>query len=109
MTLNRRAWCARVAAGAVARVKQTRRFMSDRTRNRWNAPFGRLELSRTCNWYAEDFRLSRRGINSLHRLVSGHAPLLADKESDRVRLRSSQPAIHYLDFDWRLNQIEANS
>lgn len=89
--------------------QQTRRFISDRTRNRWNEQLGRLELSRIFDWYAEDFRLGHRGIDSLHRFVSEHAQLLADKESDRVRLRSSQLAIHYLDYDWRLNQIGANS
>lgn len=34
-----------------------------------------------------------------------HAPLLADKEAERTRLLSPQVAIHFLDYDWRLNQI----
>ena len=87
--------------------QQTRRFMSDRTRNRWNEPLGRLEMSRIFDWYAEDFRLGHKGIDSLQRFVATHAPLLADKEAERTRLQSPQVAIHFLDYDWRLNQIGA--
>lgn len=87
--------------------QQTRRFMSDRTRNRWNEPLGRLEVSRIFDWYAEDFRLGHKGIDSLQRFVASHAPLLADKEAERTRLQSPQVAIHFLDYDWRLNQIGA--
>jgi hypothetical protein len=87
--------------------QQTRRFMSDRTRNRWNEPLGRLELSRIFDWYAEDFRLGHKGIDSLQRFVATHAPLLADKDAERTRLQYPQVAIHFLDYDWRLNQIGA--
>ena len=87
--------------------QQTRRFMSDRTRNRWNEPLGRLEVSRIFDWYAEDFRLGHKGIDSLQRFVATHAPLLADKEAERTRLQSPQVVIHFLDYDWRLNQIGA--
>ena len=87
--------------------QQTRRFMSDRTRNRWNEPLGRLEVSRIFDWYAEDFRLGHKGIDSLQRFVATHAPLLADKEAERTRLQSPQVVIRFLDYDWRLNQIGA--
>ena len=87
--------------------QQTRRFMSDRTRNRWNEPLGRLEVSRIFDWYADDFRLGHKGIDSLQRFMAKHAPLLADKEAERKRLQSPQVAIHFLDYDWRLNQIGA--
>ncbi len=118
MTINRRDWCVLVAGATLTRVgwslgldhrhaQQTRRFMSDRIRNRWNEPLGRLELSRIFDWYAEDFRLGHKGIDSLQRLVAMHAPLLADKEAERIRLQSPQVAIHFLDYDWRLNQIGA--
>jgi hypothetical protein len=42
--------------------EQALRFMSDRTRNRYNAQRGRLELSKIFDWYGEDFRLGHRGI-----------------------------------------------
>lgn len=84
--------------------QQTHRFMSDKTRNRWHAQLGRLELSRIFEWYAEDFRLGHRGIDSLHLFLSQHAHLLTNQEADRARIRSPQVVIHYLDYDWRLNQ-----
>lgn len=83
--------------------EQTRRFLADRTRNRWNAQATRLELSKIFDWYAEDFRLGHQGIYALHGLVAQHADLLADDEASRARIRSSQVVIGYLDYDWRLN------
>lgn len=83
--------------------EQTRRFLADRTRNRWNAQAARLELSKIFDWYAEDFRLGHQGIYALHGLAAQHADLLADDEASRARIRSSQVVIGYLDYDWRLN------
>lgn len=83
--------------------EQTRRFLADRTRNRWNAQAARLELSQIFDWYAEDFRLGHQGIHSLHGLAAQHADLLADEEGSRARIRSPQVVIGYLDYDWRLN------
>lgn len=83
------------------------RFMSDRERNRWNPQAKRLELSRIFDWYAEDFRLGHQGIFSLHGLASRFANVLADSETDRARILSSQVLITYLDYDWRLNDAKA--
>lgn len=85
---------------------QMQRFMSDRERNRWNAQAERLELSRIFDWYAEDFRLGHQGIFSLNALASRFANVLADSETDRARIRSSQVLITYLDYDWRLNDAK---
>jgi hypothetical protein len=86
---------------------QMQRFMSDRERNRWNPQAKRLELSRIFDWYAEDFRLGHQGIFSLHGLASRFANVLADSETDRARILSSQVLITYLDYDWRLNDAKA--
>ncbi len=83
--------------------EQTQRFLSDRTRNRWNVQRGRLELSKIFDWYGEDFRLGHRGIRSLPAFVAGHAERLADDEAARARLRSGQAEIDFLDYDWSLN------
>lgn len=85
---------------------QMQRFMSDRERNRWNPQAERLELSRIFDWYAEDFRLGHQGIFSLHGLAARFANALADSETDRARIRSSQVLITYLDYDWRLNDAQ---
>jgi len=87
--------------------QQTRRFLADRTRNRWNAKSARLELSRIFDWYAEDFRLGHQGIHSLHGLMAMHAEVLADSDADRARILSSPGAITFLDYDWALNDAKA--
>jgi hypothetical protein len=88
--------------------EQTRRFMSDRTRNRWNAKAGRLELSKIFDWYSEDFRLGHQRIESIQGFAASHADLLADVEADRTRIRSPQLLITYLNYDWRLNDAASS-
>ncbi|MBC7940684.1 MAG: DUF547 domain-containing protein [Chitinophagaceae bacterium] len=83
--------------------EQTLRFMSDRTRNRWNAQRGRLELSKIFDWYGEDFRLGHRGIASLAAFAGRFAQQLADMPADRERIRSGTVDIFFGDYDWALN------
>lgn len=83
--------------------QQTERFMADRTRNRWNAQRGRLELSKIFDWYGEDFALGHQGIRSLKAFAGQHAERLADAPADRARLRSGAFDIAFLDYDWALN------
>ncbi len=72
-----------VAARLEAQLdEQTLRFMSDRTRNRWNAQRGRLELSKIFDWYGEDFRLGHRGIASLPAFAARYADRLADAPAE---------------------------
>jgi hypothetical protein len=79
---------------------QAVRFMADRTRNRWNAARGRLELSKIFDWFGDDFRA---GGGSLAAFVARHADRLADAPADRERLRSGRVDIAFLDYDWSLN------
>jgi Protein of unknown function, DUF547 len=79
---------------------QAVRFMADRTRNRWNAARGRLELSKIFDWFGDDFRA---GGSSLAAFVARHADRLADAPADRERLRSGRVDIAFLDYDWSLN------
>ncbi len=83
--------------------EQTLRFMSDRTRNRYNAPRGRLELSKIFDWYGEDFRLGHRGIASLPAFAARYAEQLADAPADRERIRGGKLDIAFTDYDWALN------
>ncbi len=85
---------------------QMERFMADRERNRWNPQTGRLELSRIFDWYGEDFRLGHQGITSLNALAGRFAQVLADREADQTRIRSTQVPIAFLDYDWRLNDVK---
>ncbi|KPF48820.1 hypothetical protein IP87_09400 [beta proteobacterium AAP121] len=83
--------------------EQTLRFMSDRTRNRFNTQRGRLELSKIFDWYGEDFRLGHRGIGSLPAFAARYADVLADLPADRERIRAGSVDIVYTDYDWALN------
>lgn len=82
---------------------QAARFMSDRTRNRWNPQRQRLELSRIFDWYGEDFRRGHRGIVSLHAFAARYADRLADAPADRERIRGGAVDIAFTDYDWTLN------
>lgn len=85
--------------------EQTVRFMSDRTRNRWNAQRGRLELSKIFDWYGEDFGLGHRGIGSLTAFAARYADQLTDAPADRERIRAGGVDIAFTDYDWALNDV----
>ena len=83
--------------------QQAQRFLADRTRNRWNAERGRLEVSKIFDWYGEDFTLGHRGITSLAGYLGRFADVLADDPAVRGRIRAGQADIGFLDYDWALN------
>jgi hypothetical protein len=83
--------------------EQALRFMSDRTRNRYNAPAARLEVSKIFDWFGEDFRLGHRGITSEKAFFAKYAQALADAPADRERVRGEQAKVAFLDYDWTLN------
>jgi hypothetical protein len=83
--------------------EQTLRFMSDRTRNRFDTQRGRLELSKIFDWYGEDFRLGHRGIATLPAFAARYAEQLADAPADRERIRAGGLEIAFTDYDWALN------
>jgi Protein of unknown function, DUF547 len=85
--------------------EQTRRFMGDRSRNRFNSTSGKLELSKIFDWYGDDFKQGHRGIQSLAGFAASHADLLADSPADRERVRGQQLAIGFLYYDWKLNDV----
>jgi hypothetical protein len=87
--------------------EQALRFMSDRTRNRYNPQRGRLEVSKIFDWFGEDFRLGHRGVASLPAFLARYADVLADAPADRERVRAQQASIVFLDYDWKLNDVRA--
>jgi Protein of unknown function, DUF547 len=86
--------------------EQALRFMSDRSRNRYDAARGRLEVSKIFDWFGEDFRLGHRGIASLPAFMARYAGQLADAPADRERVRAGQADIGFLDYDWKLNDAK---
>jgi hypothetical protein len=108
--LDRKALVGSSAAALDAQLEDLmRRFMADRTRNRYNAQTKSLELSKIFDWYADDFRkggksfLGYVGFGSVSEVGARYADLLADSEADRALLRAQQAKVSHLDYDWSLN------
>ncbi|MDT8418958.1 MAG: DUF547 domain-containing protein [Desulfuromonadales bacterium] len=83
-----------------------RRFLSDRSRNRYDVQHERLEISKIFDWYADDFASGFRGYDSLAAFLGGYAELLADEENARQRIAAGQVLIEFLDYDWALNDLQ---
>jgi len=80
-----------------------RRFMSDRTRNRYNPATGKLEISKIFDWYGKDFEKGHKGYASVKQTLSRYADQLAEKPEDRAIVRTQKADIAFLDYDWSLN------
>jgi hypothetical protein len=79
---------------------QQRRFLSDRTRNRYNAADGALYLSQIFRWYGDDFAVDGKTLKDWLALQAAE---LADGEADRQALRRGDFRIEHLSYDWTLN------
>jgi hypothetical protein len=86
-------------------LDSTRRFLGDRTRNRFDAGTGTLEISRIFDWYAEDFASGWRGYESLHDFFRTHAGWVTDDAQAAARLRNGPLWTRFLEYDWRLNDF----
>jgi hypothetical protein len=81
------------------------RFMSDRSRNRYDARTQTVELLQLFDWYRQDFEKGHRGFASLQDVAAKYADQLADSPADRARLRSKTAPIRFVEYDWRLNDV----
>ncbi len=81
------------------------RFMSDRSRNRYNAQAKAVELSRIFDWYGKDFEKDHKGFSSVNDVVAKYADQLSDAPADRAQLRTGQTPIRFLEYDWSLNDV----
>ena len=93
--------------------EQARRFLSDRSRNRYNAERSRLEVSRIFDWFKEDWSSGYRGfegkstpIRSREQYFAGYAALLADRPEHRETIEGQKASIQFLDYDWALNDVK---
>ena len=80
-----------------------RRFLSDPTRNRYDARHERLEVSRIFDWYGKDFERGHRGFTSVKATLARYADLLAGKPADQAHVREQKADIDFLEYDWALN------
>ena len=79
------------------------RFMADRTRNRFNAQTGKLEVSSIFKWFREDFEKGQRGFAKLEDVFAFYADQLTDDAAARDKLRAKTVDVSFLDYDWSLN------
>jgi len=83
-----------------------RRFLSDRSRNRFDARNGTLYVSRIFDWYGADFTHGFHGFDSLEATFAHYADALTDTPADTARVRQGGYDIEYLDYDWKLNDAD---
>ena len=74
------------------------RFLSDRSRNRFDATSGYFQVSKIFDGYADDFA-NQRG--SLQAYLQKQATLLATAE--QLAQTQSTSKVKFLDYDWSLN------
>lgn len=79
-----------------------RRFLSDRSRNRYDAATDRLEISKIFDWYGDDF-IGYRGSRSVSAFLGNYAELLTDEKALQLRIKAGETPLEFLDYDWRLN------
>ena len=93
-----------VAARLEAQLEeQARRFLSDRTRNRFDAAAGKLVVSRIFDWYKEDWSSGHKGISSREQYFARYAGLLADDLVQQQRISAQQVGLAFAEYDWSLN------
>ena len=86
-------------------LESTERFLNDRSRNRFDARTGTLEISSIFDWYAEDFSKGWRGYDSLHDFFRTHGDWITDDAESVETLREAALRIEFLDYDWSLNTL----
>jgi hypothetical protein len=82
--------------------EQAMRFLSDRSRNRYDAASGALEVSRIFDWFKEDWA-------SREQYFARYAALLADDPAHRILIANGKVRIRYLEYDWALNAFDHRS
>lgn len=85
-----------------------RRFLSDRSRNRFDAARNTLSVSKIFDWYKGDFEKGHHGFSSLDATFARYADALGDTPQAQGAIRKGGLAIRYLDYDWALNALREN-
>lgn len=96
--------------------EQARRFLSDRSRNRYNAESGQLEVSRIFDWFKEDWTSGYRGfegksepVRSREQYFASYAALLAGDPAHQKLVLEQKAGIRFLEYDWALNAFNHRS
>ena len=90
--------------------EQTVRFLSDRSRNRYDTKSGKLEVSMIFKWFSVDWESGYKGfdgktpaIKTREDYFARYAKLLADAPADQQKIADGKATIATLDYDWSLN------
>ena len=86
--------------------EQVVRFLSDKSRNRYNASSNALEVSEIFKWYAVDFTSGLKGFKSREQFFAKYANLLNDNAEHQKIIRDGKAEIKHLDYDWGLNDVK---
>jgi len=96
--------------------EQARRFLSDRSRNRYNAASGRLEISEIFKWFREDWESGYTGfagktspVKSREEYFARYAKILADDPKGQKLIMEEAAALRFVDYDWSLNDSRSSS
>ena len=75
----------------------TRVFLRDSRRNRYDSEASVLELSSVLDWYRDDFSGDDRSLNDFL------APRMRDDPAIIEAIRNGSVRIRFLEYDWSLN------
>lgn len=81
------------------------RFMGDRTRNRYNAQSGKLEVNAIFKWFRGDFEKGHKGFSRLEDVFAIYADQLTDESAARAKLVAKTVEVDFLEYDWSLNDV----
>ena len=82
----------------------TKNFLSDHSRNRYNAQTNRLEVSKIFDWYKQDFESGWHNWNSLNDFFAHYADKLTDTQEARQAVAAGKVDVDFLDYNWNLNR-----
>ncbi|EXI79011.1 MAG: hypothetical protein AW10_02653 [Candidatus Accumulibacter appositus] len=85
--------------------QQTRRFLADRTRNRYEPKSATLLVSQIFDWYGQDFSAGYRDVKSLRQFLGTYADLLASSPAEQAMLRQHLVGVDFIEYDWALNSV----
>lgn len=80
----------------------TRRFLSDATRNYFSS--GRFYLSKIFDWYEEDFEKGWGGYNSLAEFIANYQDAMELSADATQALATGKIRVRYTSYDWDLNR-----
>ncbi len=81
----------------------TKRFLRDKSRNRYNTQTGRLEVSKIFDWFKSDWTRGSKGFTSREVFFAKYAELLSDDAAIQTKIKEAKVDLAFQDYDWGLN------